>query len=188
MSRIDIGVDPGLSGAIAVLCDGKYYMHFTMPTQKKNSGRREINVSDLHALAQWVKARIRKATDAAVTIERVSANPTQGVSGMFSFGDSFGCARCFAAALMLKPGRVRFVSSQAWKAHFGLIIAKRKEKLTATERNEKRAKSKAKSLRLARKLFPGFEKQCKKKAQVEGVSEALLIARYSFEVNDGRFG
>lgn len=180
--KLNIGIDPGLSGAIGILLNGRYLTHYPMPTQKKKTGKSEVDAKALYALAVKIKLECiakYKVKEGSIMIERVNANPMQGVSSMFSFGDSFGCARFFAEALFLP---VSFANAATWKDHLGLSMPSAKN-LTPKEKNERRAKSKEKSIKLALKLFPKFRERCITLKQVEGAAEALLLAHYSYDIN-----
>jgi crossover junction endodeoxyribonuclease RuvC len=151
---ITIGIDPGLSGAIAVLVDGQFEAVHDMPVVTKGTGRKEVNPADLQRI-------IRGGTDAYndtdVAIEKVSASPQMGVSSAFSFGDSFGCVRSVTACCNL--GTV-LVSPAVWKRHFKL------------------GKDKELSRALAVRMFPTAQLNLKKHADR---AEALLIAVWLWE-------
>ena len=83
-----IGIDPGLSGAIAVLKNNKVLNMFDMPVMsegKKN--KRQLNSALLVTL---IKENIENSEEASVVVEQVNAMPGQGVTSMFNFGQSFG--------------------------------------------------------------------------------------------------
>ena len=85
-----IGIDPGISGSICFLVDGKIMDVVEMPTMaegKKN--KRQVNGSQIF---NEISKRIHKVSkqDVRVVIEQVSAMPGQGVTSMFNFGQSFG--------------------------------------------------------------------------------------------------
>jgi crossover junction endodeoxyribonuclease RuvC len=98
-------------------------------------------------------------------IERVGAMPKQGVTSTFNFGVSYGMCRGVVAATgtpltLVSPGR--------WKKHFGLI-----------------GKPKDASRQLATELFPSASSHLSLKKHV-GRADALLLARYGFEMKHGR--
>lgn len=76
---LNIGLDPGVSGGIAVLCNG------TVDTIKLSETEADI----AEFLRQWTNG------DDCVKayLERVSAMPKQGVSSTFKFGTSYGFLR-----------------------------------------------------------------------------------------------
>lgn len=111
-----IGIDPGLSGCIAVLDadDFRYLDHLHMPTVKRGSKNR-VNGA---ALAAWLRNAYDEAENRAAFLEAVAAMPGQGVSSMFSFGHSAGKVECALECLgipytLVQPG--------SWKKRAGLI-------------------------------------------------------------------
>ena len=94
-----IGIDPGLSGGIAVLENNKVLNIFDMPVMsegKKN--KRQLNSAQLVNL---IKENITPNEDTAVIVEQVNAMPGQGVTSMFNFGQTFGAIKGVCAALEL---------------------------------------------------------------------------------------
>lgn len=119
---IVIGVDPGLTGAIAVMHGTRLEHIADMPTCSAGiASRPKSRQIDAYALAQIL--RIHGADCDCVAVERVSAMPGQGVSGMFSLGHSAGVIAGVCGALGL---RIRYVAPQQWKRGFGLIGADKK--------------------------------------------------------------
>ena len=113
-----IGIDPGLTGAIAVLEDKKVIELFEMPVMaegKKN--KKQLNSAQLVKL---LKDNIdnKKNEEVSVVVEQVNAMPGQGVTSMFNFGQSFGAIKGICAALGLP---IFFVRPSKWKKHFELI-------------------------------------------------------------------
>ena len=111
-----IGIDPGLSGGIAVLENNKVLNIFDMPVMsegKKN--KRQLNSAQLVVL---IKENIRPHEEVVVVVEQVNAMPGQGVTSMFNFGQSFGVIKGICAALSLP---IYFVRPTKWKKHFNLI-------------------------------------------------------------------
>ena len=90
---IIIGIDPGLSGAIAILEDNKVLGIFDMPVMaegKKN--KRQLNSSQL---VNIITDNTDKTKEIAVIVEQVNAMPGQGVTSMFNFGQTFGAIKVF---------------------------------------------------------------------------------------------
>ena len=111
-----IGIDPGLSGAIAVLKDNKVLSINDMPVMaegKKN--KRQLNSAQLVAL---LKSKSSSDEEVAVVVEQVNAMPGQGVTSMFNFGQTFGAIKGICAALGFP---IFFVRPSKWKKHFDLI-------------------------------------------------------------------
>ena len=94
-----IGIDPGLSGAIAILENNKVLNLFDMPVMsegKKN--KKQLNSSHL---VNIIKENIAQNEEIAVVVEQVNAMPGQGVTSMFNFGQTFGAIKGLCAALEL---------------------------------------------------------------------------------------
>ena len=153
-----IGIDPGLSGGIAVLEDNKVKDMFDMPVMadgKKN--KRQLNSA---LLAQLVKDNIKDIEDTAIVVEQVNAMPGQGVTSMFNFGQSFGAIKGICAALGLP---IFFVRPAKWKKYFELI-------------NSSKDASRTKVI----EMYPALAENLSKKKDVNK-SDAILIARYYSE-------
>lgn len=162
-----IAIDPGISGAVACferdLDDRKWKLNrvFSMPVELKKSGRRQVHASMLHQLIdEFVDLSIGEIRG---IVERVSAMPGQGVSGMFSLGDSFGVARALCGA-MSTTGDPMLVSPVVWKKAMGLL-----------------KKKKSASLTLARRLYPAARPFLHRKKD-EGRAEAILIGHYALKI------
>jgi len=91
-----LGIDPGLSGAIAVLdLSNKLLAVHDMPTTTIRSGK-----SDKRQLSEAMLSSLVKQTNAQHSyLEFVSARPGQGVSSMFNFGVGYGAIRGVLAGL-----------------------------------------------------------------------------------------
>ena len=153
-----IGIDPGLSGAIAVLDDQKVKCIFDMPVMsegKKN--KRQLNSAQLVSL---IKENIQSNEEVAVIVEQVNAMPGQGVTSMFNFGQTFGAIKGVCAALELP---IFFVRPSKWKKHFELI-------------NSSKDSSRTKAI----EMYPALSNQLAKKKDVNK-SDAILIARFYSE-------
>ena len=150
-----IGIDPGLSGGIAILEDNKVKEMFDMPVMaegKKN--KRQLNSA---LLAQLIKDNIGDINDSVVVVEQVNAMPGQGVTSMFNFGQTFGAIKGICAALNLP---IFFVRPAKWKKHFELI-------------NSSKDASRTKVI----EMYPSIAEKLSKKKDVNK-SDAILIARY----------
>ena len=82
-----IGIDPGLSGGIAILEDNKIIEMFDMPVMadgKKN--KRQLNNA---LLVKLIKDNIKSLENTIMVVEQVNAIPGQGVTSMFNFGQTF---------------------------------------------------------------------------------------------------
>ena len=111
-----IGIDPGLSGAIAVLEDNKVLNIFDIPVMsegKKN--KKQLNSAHL---SQYISNNVKDINKTVVVVEQVNAMPGQGVTSMFNFGQTFGAIKGISATLKLP---IFFVRPSKWKKHFELI-------------------------------------------------------------------
>jgi crossover junction endodeoxyribonuclease RuvC len=161
--RAYIGVDPGLSGALALYVPAALGALFVedMPTMRMRNGKRRIDTKALAALlADWTE---RYSIERA-TVEDVHAMPGQGVTSMFSFGFSAGAAQ---QALASAGIAVTLVSAATWKAICGLRGGK---------------DNKDASRRLASKVFPEHAALWARKKD-DGRAEAALLAHYGIRLS-----
>ena len=110
------GIDPGLSGAIALLENNKVLDVIELPVMsegKKN--KRQLNSAQL---SNFISKNVENIDTTAVIVEQVNAMPGQGVTSMFNFGQTFGAIKGITAALNLP---IYFVRPSKWKKHFDLI-------------------------------------------------------------------
>ena len=159
-----IGIDPGLSGAIAILENNKVLNVFEIPVMsegKKN--KRQLNSAQLVKL---LRDNIIKNEEVSVVVEQVNAMPGQGVTSMFNFGQTFGAIKGVCAALGLP---IHFVRPSKWKRHFELI-------------NSSKDSSRTKAI----EMYPALSNDLSKKKDVNK-SDAILIARFYSEtrLNEG---
>ncbi len=155
-----IGIDPGISGSICFLKDGKILDVVEMPTMtdgKKN--KRQVNGSQIY---NEISKRINRAEnqDIRVVIEKVSAMPGQGVTSMFNFGQSFGILKGLCSAMQLP---MYFVRPAKWKKYFNLI-------------NSEKDASRTRAI----EIFPYFSSQLSKKKD-SNKADAILIASFYHE-------
>ena len=153
-----IGIDPGLSGGIAVLENNQVLSIFDMPVMsegKKN--KRQLNSA---LLVNLINENIGKNEEVVVVVEQVNAMPGQGVTSMFNFGQTFGAIKGICAALGLP---IFFFFSSKWKKHFELI-------------NSSKDSSRTKVI----EMYPKLSGDLAKKKDVNK-SDAILIARFFSE-------
>lgn len=111
MSRV-IGVDPGASGAIALVVDGFLHQVVDMPTvtvTRNAAQKRQVSPAGVADIIRSMKP------DSAI-VEKVGAMPGQGVSSMFSFGRSVGIIEGALAALQVPA---TFITPPAWQKAIG---------------------------------------------------------------------
>ena len=141
---IYIGIDPGKKGGVAVI----------------NGDGVEVYAWDDQTFVNVMAATMNKGKCVAA-VEKVGAMPGQGVTSMFSFGQSFG----FILGVLTAFGiGYQLVPPTLWKREFGLL------------HTEKQA-----SVDVAKRLFPGVSllptDRCRKES--DGMSDALLICEYA---------
>ena len=155
-----IGIDPGISGSICFLDNGKIIDVIEMPVMtdgKKN--KKQVNGSQVYneiskRIKQFEKNQIR------VVIEHVSAMPGQGVTSMFNFGQSFGILKGICTAMQLP---MYFVRPSKWKKYFNLL-------------NSEKDASRTRAI----EIFPYFSSQLSRKKD-SNKADAILIASFYHE-------
>jgi crossover junction endodeoxyribonuclease RuvC len=151
MTILTIGIDPGLTGGLAVLSpDGAAEFVADLPVIRD----RTLAWIDGNALRSMLIAA-KQGRPWRVIVERVSAMPKQGVSSSFQFGVGFGSVLGVLQALQLP---IEFVTAAVWKRALGLS-------------SDKRA-----SLHKARLLYPTAELHL---AKHDGRAEALLLCHWA---------
>jgi crossover junction endodeoxyribonuclease RuvC len=148
VSYLTIGIDPGLSGAIAVLePNGVLVALADLPVIRDKS----LAWIDGGALSSWLLTHAAGSPKRAF-VERVSAMPKQGVSSSFQFGVGFGAVLATLQCLQIP---LELVTASKWKREMAL------------------GKDKKAALHKARLLWPTAELHLEKH---HGRAEALLIA------------
>jgi Holliday junction resolvasome RuvABC endonuclease subunit len=121
-----LGVDPGVSGAIAIFDTTQERLAvFDMPSvsfTKNQRKRRVISEIDLvYVIDLW-------APDVAY-LEAVHAMPKQGVTSVFTFGMAFGVVRGILAALAVPT---HLITPNEWKRALRLGADKQEARLLAS--------------------------------------------------------
>ena len=150
-----IGIDPGLSGGIAILDDLKIFDIYDMPIMSE--GKKNKNQLNSAQLVNIIRKNLIPDGDTFLIVEQVSAMPGQGVTSMFNFGQTFGSIKGICAALNLP---IFFVRPAKWKKHFDLI-------------NSSKDASRTKVI----EMYPSISPRLSKKKDVNK-ADAILIARY----------
>ncbi len=147
-----IGIDPGLTGAIAWLDkDNKFIDVWDMPTMSRGKKGNQVNSVELAEIIQEIILEF----DCIAYVEQVHAMPKQGVTSMFNFGESFGIIKGVLGALKVP---VEFVTPQSWKSRAAL---------TGKDKDAARTK--------AINMYPNASLSRKKDI---GRADAIMIARY----------
>lgn len=140
-----IGIDPGKKGGYVWIMDGQVTAR---PWDDV------FFVQDMHCLAMMDEPKV-------AAVEKVGAMPGQGVTSMFSFGQSYGFILGVLTALGIG---YQLVPPRKWKAEFGLL------------NTQKQA-----SVDVAKRLFPGVSllpsDRCRKES--DGMADALCLCEYA---------
>lgn len=153
---LHLGVDPGLSGALALLSDeGAVVWCRDMPTLRATRSRREV---DGPTIVAWLEPFRRAESGVRMTIELPSVRPLQHASAGIKTGISWGRVVGIAEALSI-PFEV--VSPQRWqKAILGDVP---------------KGCSKDMARAMAQRLWPQAELG---KRKTQDRSDALCLAEY----------
>lgn len=145
-----VGVDPGASGAIAILRDGAAPEIHDMPVGKITVGKTTRDRISPELLGDLIRSLM--PVDAAY-VEEVASRPGQGVSAVFTFGQAHGLILGAFSALGVRIVRVR---PQTWQ-------------VATKSRGDPRVR--------ALELYPGQTPHLKR-VKDAGRADALLIAHY----------
>ena len=157
-----LGIDPGLSGGLSII-DEQFNLIacIPMPTIQVDSGKRRVDPRPVFDFVAQHRPQL-------VMIEQVGARPGQGVTSMFSFGDSFGVVRGVAECLCHE---VRYSRPQEWRGFQGLS-----------------GLSKEQVAEVAFEVFRADQIYGKprggKRAVRDGISDSLMIAKYGVRFLD----
>lgn len=118
--RYYLGIDPGLSGALAFYDPAADELKiWDMPTFNVKVAGKNRRALDITGLANIIDPLAQHVIMAAV--EEVGAMPKQGVTSSFSFGFAAGCAQMAVAAYFIAMTPVR---PAVWKRRMGLTANK----------------------------------------------------------------
>jgi len=150
-----MGIDPGISGAIAIFEGTELLDAFDIPVVETQSGKRKKRRISPEILVAEIEEHISFL--ARVYIEDVHAMPGQGVTSMFAFGEAAGLIRGVCAGLKVP---VCLVSPITWK---------RGMKLQGAGKDASRA--------MAARMWPEKAGLFKRQRD-DGRAEAALLAHY----------
>ena len=158
---IQIGIDPGLTGAIAAIRGSDVILLEDAPVHRVGT-KRVPDVVGMHCLVSQATGRLRGVGENVfAVIETQQAMPKQGVVGIFGLGRGYGLWEGMVAATLLPYELVR---PQRWK----------KAMLDGLDKS-----SKASSRIAAGRLFPEADLG---KRKDNGRADALLIAAFAQRV------
>lgn len=147
-----LGIDVGLNGALALVEGGQLLEVHDMPTfsmERNGKNKRMVNAQALHLIIRGAKA------DAAY-LERLNAMPGQGVTSMFSMGQSLGVVLGVLAACEVPTTTI---PPRTWQKALDMPQGKDGSRYRAAQ------------------LFPD-EAEMFKRVKDDGRSDAALIAAY----------
>jgi len=149
-----IGIDPGVTGGIALFLDGELLAVDPLPTRARLYGS-GLQL-DGAGLMSWLM-EARAGRPCVAILEAVSSKPGQGVRSVFNFGHMLGSIEGALQAIGIP---YQLVSANVWKKRAGLI-----------------GKPKSASRSLAMQLFPDQAEKFKR-VKDDGLAEACLIAKF----------
>jgi len=173
--HIFVGIDPGLTGAIAKLSDEGCVEILDMPVRERRTQAKDGMINEaalvdifqhLHHLdtpsVMWSDALpyCDLHRNVTVAIERQQAFPGQGVSSTFKTGRIYGTIIGAACAVGLS---VILVAARNWKDHSGIAAGEDKDS----------------SRRACKELFPEQHAQWLTRKMDHGRADALLLAAYA---------
>jgi hypothetical protein len=165
-----IGIDPGLSGAVASIADNGCIQFFDAPTIEVKSGKKIRNEFVIPEMVKFLKSFLRDSYKPIAGLESVHSMPEQGISSAFRFGHGLGIWEGILSALEIPYTKI---TPQRWKKAMMPDMGKEKQ---------------ASCLR-SMQLYPHETEQLqyigrnKKTLYRDGRGDALLIAEYVRRVN-----
>ena len=176
MGIIFVGVDPGISGAIAILNpEINEVRFFDAPTLEVVVNKKRKNVLDAYAMVRILRdINVQAAVanvEVSVAIEKVQAMPgggerSMGATSAFSFGMGFGLWLGILAALEIPHQQVH---PATWKSRVMSGMGKEKDA----------------SRQVAMQHYPRAAKDLNLKKH-HGRADALLLARYAWLTYGGQ--
>jgi crossover junction endodeoxyribonuclease RuvC len=150
-----IGIDPGITGAIAVFSEGRLIYVQDLPTIEVVVAKGTRKRQNAAALADLIFV----SGPDHIYLEEVSTRPGEGAVGAFSFGRGFGQIEGIMAGLNIPYTLVR---PQKWKTKLGVPADKGGARMIAS------------------RLFPDFAEQFAR-VKDDGRAEAAMIALYGHQ-------
>ncbi len=159
MDELHYGIDPGVSGAVAIVSnlDGQAGRAAVWDTPVAASGKNSYLVASMREILEQ-RVRLREGFKQHATLELAHAMPGQGVTSMFTFGMGYGIWIGLLGGLQIPYD---IVTPQAWKKE--MLAGRPKDKAAARVR--------------AQELFPHLADQLVL-VKHDGRADALLIAEY----------
>jgi crossover junction endodeoxyribonuclease RuvC len=146
-----IGIDPGISGAIAILDQAGEFVAVNDLPIIRDATLAWVDGGELQSI---ILAALQGRTAHAV-VELLSSMPKQGIASAFQFGVGFGSVLAVLQAMHIS---IELITPAVWKRSYGL------------------SSNKHASLHKARLLYPAAQLHL---AKHDGRGESLLLARYA---------
>jgi crossover junction endodeoxyribonuclease RuvC len=159
LKKVYIGIDPGLTGAVAAIYQGGYQV-WDAPTLETKT-RRYPCVELMASLIESIRGEFDEAVAA---VERAQSAPQQGIASTFNYGVGYGMWLGVLAASNVKTLKPRPQEWMAW---------------VFSDHGTPNLDKKERSRRRAIQLFPEADLDLKRH---HGRAEALLIAEWSRRV------
>lgn len=161
--KVYIGIDPGLTGAIAMI---RSTDKFTPPMIKVWKTPVISGMVDAAEVAS-ILSEFTKGYTPLCCIEKAQAMPKQGVVGVFTYGKGYGQ---LIACLQIEAIPFYEIPPGTWKKKYSLI-----------------KQPKSVSVKVASQLFPSMTKSLygPRGGLNDGVAEALLLADYCRRIGIG---
>jgi len=160
-----IGIDPGKSGAVAIIDRESHSVTLKAITPMIKVGKSKLEY-DLQGMRE-ILLQGSKGVQAKVFIERQQARPGQGVSSMFTTGKGYGIWLGICAGLQIP---IEVVSPISWT----------KEVLRGVP-----GEGKGRNILGAKRLFPSEDLRKSDRARTphDGICDAMLIAEYGWRLS-----
>jgi crossover junction endodeoxyribonuclease RuvC len=163
MKPFILGIDPGLSGALALRIEAGRVQSWQLPTRKVEKKNGTKTVFDAAAFRNEIGA-LSRFGPIIVAVEKVGGLPRDGAAGAFNFGMT--CGRILEI-LDAAGCEVHEVPPVTWRGKMGVHAYAR----------EHECDTKSASRAVASRLFPDCANQWAKKTH-DGCAEAAIIAEY----------
>jgi dienelactone hydrolase len=148
-----VGIDNGLSGAIAIIKNKDIIIH-DMPVYKSTTGKRKYDLKSINSILKELAS-----SDCFAVVEQAQPFPGQGVVSMFSTG------YCYGSMLMCLTAHAipfQIVPSQRWKKEYSL-----------------KGLEKDAAIPVAQRLFPKAEFTTPRGRMLDGRADAAILADYA---------
>jgi len=166
MGKTYIGIDHGNEGAASVLFPDGSFAVMKLPTYIL-AGRKTVDSNKLNQYLEYWVYDIRVTGDVVFVIEEASKHiQSQLAASSVWFG-----YRGVIEAVSRLGKRFAFISAKKWQKEFGI--------------NGKGTGTKAKSIAMAKQLFPGINLKKSERARKDddNIADSILLAEYGRRMN-----